>query len=619
MIFAPSGASVAAPTTSLPEEIGGERNWDYRFCWIRDSNFMIDALLRLGCYDEAQSLFWWFMQATALTQPTCTCSIGSTAGRARQRADDALAGYRGSRPVRIGNGAVDQEQHDIYGELFETAWLYSRGRPLAGSRHGRACSAASPITCATSGASPTPASGRCANGPFHFTHSKVMCWVALDRAARLADAREMPAAHAARWRREAAAIDDYVERECWSEDLAQLHARRRQPRRRREPADAAASWSSAIRAASAFAAPSTPSTGCCATATSSTGIARRTACPAAKALSELLVLAGERVRAMRTHRRRDGADGRLVARANDVGLYAEEIDPSSGAFLGNFPQALVHLCARSTRRWPARRQAQSGPEACDRGRSVRRRHARVMTTIMRGAERARPDADGPRAPARHRGDRRPAAGASCRLRVPLRPRHRVRARVRRVLRDPSGQRLCWLGALLGALQAIFNGTVLVNVLLPIVHPRIGNAGHGGQRDRARRAAGFPHAELRAQHVPVTLAAHLAYGAIVAWAISDLGRITRRAEFVQTTGLGGLPGRADRSSASATTSATRAGGRIRACGDSVRRCRNLGVNFGFAPMVIGACVTLWVVSLLLSGAAFGGGELLSALSPSTATS
>ena len=69
MIFAPSGAAAAAVTTSLPEQIGGVRNWDYRFCWIRDSNFLIDALLRLGCREEAQSQFWWFMQATALTEP----------------------------------------------------------------------------------------------------------------------------------------------------------------------------------------------------------------------------------------------------------------------------------------------------------------------------------------------------------------------------------------------------------------------------------------------------------------------------------------------------------------------------------------------------------------------
>src|SRR5581483_7719591 len=69
LIFSPSGATVAAPTTSLPEEIGGQRNWDYRYCWIRDSNFIIEALIGLGCYAEAQSLFWWFMHATALTEP----------------------------------------------------------------------------------------------------------------------------------------------------------------------------------------------------------------------------------------------------------------------------------------------------------------------------------------------------------------------------------------------------------------------------------------------------------------------------------------------------------------------------------------------------------------------
>src|SRR5438105_2470429 len=127
MIFATSGAPVAAPTTSLPEEIGGQRNWDYRFCWIRDSNFMIDALLRLGCYDEARSLFWWFMQATALTSPRVNVLYRLDGGVGAVEHEVDLAGYRGSRPVRVGNSAVAQHQHDIYGALFETAWLYSSG------------------------------------------------------------------------------------------------------------------------------------------------------------------------------------------------------------------------------------------------------------------------------------------------------------------------------------------------------------------------------------------------------------------------------------------------------------------------------------------------------------
>ena len=108
LIFAPSGASVAAPTTSLPEEIGGERNWDYRFCWTRDSHFAIDALLELGSYEDAKCLLWWFMQATALTEPRLHPPYRLDGGLRVIERVLPLAGYRQSRPVRVGNAAIGQ-------------------------------------------------------------------------------------------------------------------------------------------------------------------------------------------------------------------------------------------------------------------------------------------------------------------------------------------------------------------------------------------------------------------------------------------------------------------------------------------------------------------------------
>ena len=342
MIFAPSGASVAAPTTSLPEDIGGQRNWDYRYCWIRDSSFMIDALLQLGCYDEAHSLFWWFMQATALTEPEVHVLYRLDGGIGASERAIELAGYRGSRPVRIGNGALDQTQHDIYGGLLETAWLYSRGHHAldadAGAVFGRIADHVCDIWR-------LPDSGiwEVRNGPLHFTHSKVMCWVALDRAARLADLGEMPRRHAARWRREADAVREYVERECWSDELAS-YTRVAGSR----DVDASLLMLPLVEYGEAD------------------GLRVRGTIDAV----DRLLRDGDfvyRYRAddgvpggegcflncsfwlagalARSGRRDEGAAlmERLLARANDVGLYAEEIDPASGAFLGNFPQALVHL------------------------------------------------------------------------------------------------------------------------------------------------------------------------------------------------------------------------------------------------------------------------------------
>jgi GH15 family glucan-1,4-alpha-glucosidase len=342
MIFAPSGASVAAPTTSLPEQIAGERNWDYRFCWIRDSAFMIDALIELGCFDEARSLFWWFLQATALTEPEVHVLYRLDGGLGSPERSIDLAGYRGSRPVRIGNGAFEQVQHDIYGAFLETAWLYSQGHHAldadAGAVFGRIADHVCDIWH-------RPDSGiwEVRNGPFHFTHSKVMCWVALDRAARLADLGEMPKRHAARWRREADAVRAYVEQNCWSDEL-RSYTRTAGSR----DVDASLLMLPLVEY----------------------GDPAGTRLHGTIDAINRLLRAGDvvyRYRAddgvpgsegcflncsfwlvgalARVGRRDEGAAlmERLLARANDVGLYAEEIDPASGAFLGNFPQALVHL------------------------------------------------------------------------------------------------------------------------------------------------------------------------------------------------------------------------------------------------------------------------------------
>ena len=134
LVHAPSGAIAAAATASLPEEIGGERNWDYRFCWVRDSAFTLATFLHLGCEREAEAFFWWLLHASQLTHPRLQVLYRLDGGeRATERMLD-LDGYRGSRPVRVGNAAAEQTQLDIYGDLLKTALIYTEARRPAGSR-----------------------------------------------------------------------------------------------------------------------------------------------------------------------------------------------------------------------------------------------------------------------------------------------------------------------------------------------------------------------------------------------------------------------------------------------------------------------------------------------------
>ena len=340
LIFAASGASVAAPTTSLPESIGGTRNWDYRFCWIRDSNFLIDALLDLGCYDEARSLFWWFMHATALTEPALHVLYRLDGGTRATERELPLSGYRQSRPARVGNGAVDQLQLDIYGALFETAWLYSKGHHSLDHDTGVVLARVANRVCDI-WRCPDSGIWEVRNGPFHFTHSKAMCWGALHRAVRLAEQGELPARHVDRWRKESAAILDFIDTRCWSE------SRRSYTRvAGDETLDASLLMLPTIRF------PSHERVRATVDAISrglrhddfvyryrvDDGVPGNEGC----FLNCSFWLVSALARTGRVDQAASMMD-RLVARANDVGLYSEEVEPANGTFLGNFPQALVHL------------------------------------------------------------------------------------------------------------------------------------------------------------------------------------------------------------------------------------------------------------------------------------
>jgi GH15 family glucan-1,4-alpha-glucosidase len=342
MIFAPTGASVAAPTTSLPEEIGGVRNWDYRFCWIRDSAFLIDALLRLGCRDEAQALFWWFMQATALTAPRLQVLYRLDGGPQAEERTLPLAGYRGSRPVRIGNAAVAQSQHDIYGDLLETIWLYAKGEHRLDHDTGVRVAELADYVC---GIWREPDAGiwEVRDEPRHFTHSKVMCWVALDRAIRLSEEEDVPAVHAPRWKREAAALVDFIEARCWSE------ARQSYVQFAGGTALDASLLMMSLMGYGGAASPRVAAT--------VDAVARdlRQGAFVYRYLNEdglpgsegcfvncSFWLAGALARIGKVDEARALMTD-LLGHANDVGLYAEEMDPHTGEFLGNFPQALVHL------------------------------------------------------------------------------------------------------------------------------------------------------------------------------------------------------------------------------------------------------------------------------------
>jgi GH15 family glucan-1,4-alpha-glucosidase len=341
LVFAPSGAIAAAATTSLPEAIGGERNWDYRYSWPRDAAFTLEALLALGCSREARAFFWWLLHASQLTHPRFQVLYRLDGGVDTEERSLPLAGYRDSRPVRVGNGASTQTQLDVYGEVLQAVARFADFGGGLDRDHGRRAAAIADFVC-ENWMRPDAGIWEVRGEPKHYTQSKMMCAVALESVCALHD-QGVLRGDAERWRRELASIREFVETRCWSE-------RTKSYVRTADEEDLDASLLLAVVAG--YDEPQSERL-------------RATVDAVARTLRE-----GPFVRRYRSDDGLRGDEGAfltcsfwlvdayarqgrledaaelmdgLVGLANDVGLYAEEIDPASGEFLGNFPQALTHL------------------------------------------------------------------------------------------------------------------------------------------------------------------------------------------------------------------------------------------------------------------------------------
>ena len=195
LTYAPTGAIVAAPTCSLPEGVGGERNWDYRFTWIRDAAFTLYGLLRIGFTDEAAHFMDWIQARCHELNPDGSLQIMyGIDGRHTLTEEilDHLEGYKGSRPVRIGNGAYNQLQLDIYGELMDSVYLFNKyGNPISYDLWTNLRQLINWVC--DNWQRQDEGVWEVRGGQQHFVYSKLMCWVAIDRGIRLADKRSFPA------------------------------------------------------------------------------------------------------------------------------------------------------------------------------------------------------------------------------------------------------------------------------------------------------------------------------------------------------------------------------------------------------------------------------------------
>jgi len=344
LTHAETGAIIAAPTTSLPETIGGMRNWDYRFVWLRDAAFTLAALDAVGHRKEADA-FMRFLKKVCRHEGGGHLQIMYGIDGRRdlvERQLDHLAGYQASRPVRVGNGAVGQLQLDVYGEVLETADIWRRTNEMTEGTWRVLRGLVDWVS--KNWQLPDSSIWEVRGEVRHYVFSKVMSWVALDRGVRMADELGLESS-APEWRVQRDLLHAEIMERGWSErhqSFTQAYDD--------DALDAAALAIPMVR----FLPWSDPRVNGTVRAiarelTSADGelVYRYRHADGLEGeegafsictfwLAQALAMIGERERAERVFRR-------MLRHANHVGLYSEEIDPTTGQFLGNFPQAFTHI------------------------------------------------------------------------------------------------------------------------------------------------------------------------------------------------------------------------------------------------------------------------------------